>query len=157
MPPDPFLDISKLDFDNPVVDKNGIYNLLPHRHEFEMLDGIVYYNVEDKLLAGYRDVGEDEFWVRGHIPGKPIYPGILMIETAAHLVSYASMRIFGDLGFLGFSAVDQVKFRGTVGPGQRLVMVGRMDEAKKRRCKGSTQGFVDGKMVFEGIIVGMWL
>ena len=70
-------------------------------------------------MAGYRDVRDDEFWVRGHIPGRPIFPGVLMIETAAQLVGYYAMSKMPSQGFLGFGGVEDVKFRGTVVPGQR--------------------------------------
>ena len=60
-------------------------------------------------------------------------------------------------GFLGFSGVDGVKFRGQVVPGQRIVMVGKMLEIKPRRCIGTTQAYVDGKQVYEGLITGMWI
>ncbi len=80
-----------------------------------------------------------------------------MIETAAQLVSYYTMTAAPGKGFLGFAGVDGVKFRGAVRPGQRIIMVGRMVEVRTRRCVGDTQAFVDGAMVYEGRITGMWL
>jgi len=159
MPPKPFVDVSELDLSNVIADQESIYSLLPHRHEFMRLDGIVMFDRGNNLVAGYHDADANDFWVRGHIPGNPIFPGVLMIETAAQLVSYASLNLQKETrsGFMGFSAVDDVKFRGTVKPGDRLVMIGKMLENRPRRCKGATQGFVDGKMVFEGVITGMWL
>jgi 3-hydroxymyristoyl/3-hydroxydecanoyl-(acyl carrier protein) dehydratase len=62
----------------------------------------------------------------------------------------------GD-GFLGFAAVDDVKFRGSVQPGDTVLMIGKMVEVRKRRCIGQTQAFVNDKMVYEGLITGMWL
>jgi 3-hydroxyacyl-[acyl-carrier-protein] dehydratase len=121
------------------------------------LDGIYFIDREKYVMAGYRNVREDEFWVRGHIPGRPLLPGVLMIETAAQLVGYYAMTQMPDRGFLGFSGVDNVKFRGQVKPGQRVIVVGRMIEVERRRCIGDTQAFVDGKQVFEGKITGMWL
>jgi 3-hydroxymyristoyl/3-hydroxydecanoyl-(acyl carrier protein) dehydratase len=50
-----------------------------------------------------------------------------------------------------------VKFRGSVEPGQRIIMLGKMVEMRPRRCIGDTQAFVDGKMVYEGRITGMWV
>lgn len=158
MPPTPHLDVAKLDIKNVLVDREGIYKVLPHRYEFMRLDAIVHLDVENQVMAGYHDVKDDEFWVRGHIPGQPIFPGVLMIETAAQLVSYYTMTASKTDGFLGFAAVDDVKFRDSVKPGQRVIMVGKMVEIRlPRRCVGDTQGFVDGKMVFEGRITGMWL
>ena len=82
---------------------------------------------------------------------------VMMIETAAQLVSHYAMSASQREGFLGFAAVEDVKFRGTVGPGQRIIMLGKMIELRPRRCIGQTQGFVDGKIVYEGRITGMWI
>ncbi len=158
MPPQPYLDVAQLDLDNVIVDQKSIYKILPHRHEFIRLDAIVHLDEPGKLIAGYHDLTEDEFWVKGHIPGRPIFPGVMMIETAAHLVSYYVMANAKDReGFLGFGGVDGVKFRGSVTPGQRMIFVGKMLEIRPRRCRGSVQGFVDGQMVFESEVTGMWL
>ena len=157
MPPQPFMDLASLDFDNMVADRAGIYKVNPHRFEFAQLDGIVKLDHEAGVMAGYRDVKADEFWVRGHIPGRPIFPGVLMIETAAQLVSYYVVSNHPSKGFLGFGGVDGVKFRGSVEPGQRIIMLGKMVEMRPRRCIGDTQAFVDGKMVYEGRITGMWV
>ena len=156
MPASPIFDIDKLDMGHIVADHAQIYSVLPHRYEFERLTAILH--CDDELMVGYHDLGHDEFWVKGHIPGRPLFPGVMMIETAAQLVSYAALIQSKDRGgFLGFAAVDGVKFRGSVLPGQRLVMMAKMVEFRPRRCIADTQGFVDGKMVFEGRITGMWL
>ena len=54
----------------------------------EQLTAIVHVDPEKHLVAGYKDVGNDEFWVRGHMPGYPLMPGVLMCEAAAQLCSY---------------------------------------------------------------------
>lgn len=158
MPPKPLIDLSQIDPTRVLVDRQGIYRVNPHRFEFQQLDGICLLDRTEQTLAGFRDVRADEFWVRGHIPGRPIFPGVLMIETAAQLVGYYVMtepQRQGD--FLGFGGVDDVKFRGVVQPGSRIIMLGQMLDQKPRRCIGATQGFVNGRMVYEGIITGMWL
>jgi len=157
MPPKPLLDVSTLDFGQMVADRDQIYAVNPHRYEFQLLDGIVLYDLPAGLIVGYRDCRDDEFWVRGHIPGRPLFPGVLMIEAAAQLVSYYVMGHKDRDGFLGFGAVDDVKFRGTVEPGQRLIVAGKVLEERPRRCVGATQAFVNGNMVYEGTITGMWL
>lgn len=157
MPPKPLLDLSTVDLTRVSVDKEGIYKVNPHRFEFQQLTGIYFVDPQTTTIVGYRDVKEDEFWVRGHIPGRPIFPGVLMIEAAAQLVSYYAMTASGKKGFLGFAGVDGVKFRGSVHPGHRIVLVGKMQDVRARRCVGATQAFVDGEMVYEGLITGMWL
>jgi 3-hydroxyacyl-[acyl-carrier-protein] dehydratase len=159
MPPKPFFDIASIDPNKVIVDQDGIYKVNPHRFEFMQLNGIYHLDHDKGLIVGYRDVRDDEFWVRGHIPGRPIFPGVLMIETAAQLVSYYIMTHPGsEKGkFLGFGGVDGVKFRGSVAPGHRIIMIGSMVEMRQRRYVGATQGFVKGQMVYEGLITGMWV
>jgi 3-hydroxyacyl-[acyl-carrier-protein] dehydratase len=157
MPPEPLFDISKLDQSKVVVDHAAIYRVNPHRYEFELLDGIFHIDFDAMIIVGYRDVKADEFWVRCHIPGRPIFPGVLMIETAAQLVSYYVVSRNPDKGFMGFGGVDSVKFRGVVQPGHRIIMVGKLIELRSRRCIGVAQAYVDGKLVFEGNITGMWV
>ena len=157
MPPKQLFPLSSLDTSRVLATREEVYQVNPHRYEFQQLDGIYLLDVEKGCVAGYKDVGEDEFWVRGHIPGRPVFPGVLMIEAAAQLVSYCVMTRYPDKGFLGFGGVDSVKFRGVVVPGQRIVMLGEMLEMRPRRCKAATQGFVDGHLVYEGVITGMWL
>jgi len=157
MPREAIFDVARIDTSKLAVTREGIYKVNPHRHEFQQLDGIYFIDHEEKIMAGFRDVREDEFWVRGHIPGRPIFPGVLMIETAGQLVSYYAMSEMPEKGFLGFAGVDNVKFRGQVSPGHRIIVVGRMVEIKARRCIGQTQAFVNGRQVFEGLIIGMWM
>jgi len=157
MPPQALFDISKIDTNTLIADRNQIARVNPHRYEFHQLDGVCYIDEDFIQVVGIRDVKEDEFWVRGHIPGRPLFPGALMIETAAQLVSYCLMRECPDKGFLGFGGIDNVKFRDTVGPGDRIILLGEMVEKRPRRCVAATQGFVDGRMVYEGVITGMWV
>ena len=159
MPPKVIVDLAAVDTSRIVVDKEGIYQINPHRFEFQFLDGICYIDRELGELAGYRDIRDDEFWVSGPIPSRPLMPGVLIVEAAAQLVSYyfQSDERYAKSNFLGFGGVDGVKFRGVVEPGDRLVILGKMLEARAHRCVGATQGLVNGKMVYEGIITGMWL
>ena len=155
MPPPLILDPSQLDFSNLVADRAAIEGVNPHRHEFRLLDGVVLLDTERSIYAGYHDVREDAFWVRGHIPGRPLFPGVLMIEVAAQLASYLYNCVFPGKGFLGFAGVDGVKFRGTVEPPCRFVVIGRSTQMKPRRVICQSQGFVGEAMVFEGVITGM--
>lgn len=158
MPPEPLFDVSKIDQSKVAVTREQIYQVNPHRFEFQQLDGIFFIDDEVEMIAGYRDVRDDEFWVRGHIPGRPVLPGVLMMESAAQLIGYWVMTHVDHDGFLGFGGVDEVKFRGQVVPGDRLILLGSMLEKRgKRRFVGRTQGFVDGKMMYEGLITGMFI
>ena len=158
MPPEPLIDLSMVDTGNILADREAIGRINPHRFEFAQLDAVCLDDDETGMIVGYRDVRADEFWVRGHIPSRPLFPGVLMIETAAQLVSYYVVsRGKTGKGFLGFSGVEDVKFRGTVVPGDRIIMVGKVRAIRSRRCVGATQAFVDGQMKYQGTIVGMWI
>lgn len=155
MPPPLILDPSQVDLTRVLADREAIALVNPHRYEFALLDAVVLLDLERGLYAGYSDIRSDAYWVRGHIPGRPLFPGVLMIEAAAQLASYLYHHAFPGLGFLGFVGVDDVKFRGIVVPPSRLVLIGRSLQLRPRRMVCSTQGFVDSTMVFEGVITGM--
>lgn len=158
MPATPILDPALIDVGTTVADRAEIDRRNPQRFEFALLDAICYADDEARIYAGYHDVKADAWWVRGHIPGRPLFPGVLMIEVAAQMASFASGRLFnttGDEHFLGFIGVDEVKFRGAVVPPARLLVIGRVLKLAKRRTILETQGFVNGVMVFEGTVTGM--
>ena len=155
MPPPPILDPSGLDLSTLIAGPEQIEQVNPHRYEFRLLDGVVRLDPSASVFVGYHDVRPDAFWVRGHIPGRPLFPGVLMIEASAQLASYAHHSVFPTKEFLGFIGVDAVKFRGVVQPPARFVIVGRGKTMKPRRMVCEMQGFVDGTMVFEGEISGM--
>jgi len=122
-----------------------------------LLDAIVWEQYDPSVLAiGYKDIGDNEFWVPGHIPGRPIFPGVLMIEAAAQFASYLTLRFFEDQkSFIGFAGVDEVKFRGQVVPGDRFYLLIQALSLKTRRSICKAQGMVNGNLVFEGTITGM--
>ena len=156
MPPVPILDVSKIDQSKVLLTRDQIYQVNPHRHEFQVLDGIFLIDTQAGVIAGYKDAGKDDFWVRCHIPGRPLMPGVLMIEAAAQMVGYYVMSRPGFEGFLGFGGVDKVKFRGQVVPGDRLIIAALLKEMRgKRRNVAETQGFVNGQMVFEAVVTGI--
>lgn len=156
MPPAAFLDPASLDFSNIVADREEILRCNPQRHEFALLDAVILFDPVNARFAGYHDLRSDAWWTRGHIPGRPLFPGVLMIEAAAQLASVAWRRFTRNEGtFMGFAAVDQVKYRGPVEPPCRFVIIGSASRVTPRRTVASLQGFVDNRLVFEGSIVGI--
>ena len=155
MPPPVILDPATVDCSRVVYSREQIYERLPQRHEFAQLDAIVHLDRENDVAVGYRDVRPSEWWCRGHLPGMPVFPGVLMIESAAHMAAfYRSVLIPGD-GFMGFGAVDSARFRDAVQPPARVILVGRLVEIRHRRFVYDVQSFVGGVMVFEVRITGM--
>jgi 3-hydroxyacyl-[acyl-carrier-protein] dehydratase len=157
MPPQYLFDISPIDLNHIVFDQEEIRRHNPQRGHMEMLNAIVHAKPEEGQIIGYKDVGADEFWVEGHIPGRPLLPGVLMIEAGAQVASFYSRKFLKMEGFVGFGAVDNVKFRGQVVPGNRLYVVGKKTFYRHRRVGCDIQGLVDGAVVFEAQVTGVQL
>ena len=156
MPPVLHLDPSQLDLSRVLVDREAIRRVNPQRFEMEQLTAIVHLDSAQHIIAGYKDVRDDEFWVRGHMPEYPLMPGVLMCEAAAQLCSYYTFSqglCRGD--FIGFGGMEDVRFRGIVRPGDRLVLIGKAIRIHRRQTIFDVQGFVDSTRVFNANIIGV--
>ena len=156
MPPELNFDPARLDLTRVLADREAIRKVNPQRHEMEQLTAIVYLDPEQHIVAGYKDVGADEFWVRGHMPDYPLLPGVLMCEAAARLCSYyiTTQNVMqGD--FIGFGGLENVRFRGAVRPGDRLVLVAKATRVHRRQTVSNVQGFVGSTMVFHADVIGV--
>ncbi len=156
MPPAPLVDPTTIDTSRVLADREAIHEFNPQRFEMEQLTAIVLLDVKDKLIIGYKDVRDDEFWVRGHMPDYPLMPGVLMCEAAAQLSSfYCRAAGLVETGFVGFGGMEDVRFRGQVRPGDRLVLVGKGVRLHRRHSIFEVQGFVGSNMVFHGKMLGV--
>jgi 3-hydroxyacyl-[acyl-carrier-protein] dehydratase len=155
MPPVLLFDLTQIDLTaKPIFDKEAIGRVNPQRLEMQQLDGILWYDKEKFLILGYKDVTESEFWVLGHIPGRPLMPGVIMIESAAQLLSFFVRKIYEVDAFIGFAGIDSAKFRSIVKPGDRLYLLGHLRRVDRRKYTANIQGVVDGTMVFDTVISG---
>jgi 3-hydroxyacyl-[acyl-carrier-protein] dehydratase len=153
MAPSLMFDLSSIDLNHVIYPLEQIRKVLPQRHEMEMLTGIVHD--DGHTAVGFKDLTLDDFWVRGHIPGRPLLPGVLMIECGAQLCAYITMFKQPEMGFVGFAKCDDVRFRGTVVPPCRFYMIAQMVELNRRRAVAKCQGVHNGNLVFEATITGM--
>jgi 3-hydroxyacyl-[acyl-carrier-protein] dehydratase len=156
MPPVLLVDPTQLDLTRVVADQEGIRRINKQRFEMEQLTAVVLVDPSQHLLAGYKDVRSDEFWIRGHMPDYPLMPGVLMCEAAAQLCSYyiGSQKLLGG-DFVGFGGLEKVRFRGQVRPGDRLVLIGKATRLHRRQVTCHVQGFVGTTMVFHADVIGM--
>ncbi len=154
---DLILDFSEYDLDHVIADIEVIRRYNPQRFEMEQLTAVVFDDLERGICVGYKDTTENEFWARGHMPGMPLMPGIFMCEAAAQLCSFHAQR-HALLGaeMIGFGGMDNVRFRGMVVPGDRLVVVAKKTQMRfgaMINCR--FQCFVREQLVCEGGIRGI--
>ena len=148
-------DISELDLSGTLHGPEAIRKRNAQRFEMEMLDRIVHLDPDARRIVGARKIREDEFWARGHFPGRPVFPGVLMVESAGQLCSFYYCDQLGSEKVMGFAACDEVKFRGLVVPGDEVILIAEVLSLRPRIAKFDTQALVNGELVFEGKIVGM--
>lgn len=151
------VDLDRIDFDQPIAEIDEIRDFNMQRHEMEQLSAVVYENLEERTCAGYLDVTDHEFWVRGHMPGLPLMPGVIMLEAVAQLCSYfVQKHQLLDSAILGFGGVDNVRFRDVVLPGQRLILLAKLTRIRSNRMMTCDfQGIVDRKIVVDGSLKGI--
>lgn len=158
MPPPLLVDLSKVDLDCVALSREQIYEkYLPHRFEFSLLDGVCAFDHDAGTVVAFIDIRADAWWIRGHVPGRPLLPGVLMLEAAAQASAVAATVLRDHKGFLGFGGVDNCKFRDTVTPPSRLYLLCALSDYRPRRIISKNQGVVDGRLVFEADITGLTL
>jgi 3-hydroxyacyl-[acyl-carrier-protein] dehydratase len=152
------LDLSKIDFSKVIATPADIRQVMPHRHEMELISGMVYEDTTQHIVVGYKDVREDEFWVRGHFPGNAVMPGVLMCECAAQLTGYYSLRNKINEGVLmGLGGIENTRFRRLVKPGERLLLVGKGSRVRPRMTVFNVQGYVGTELAFHTDVIGVVL
>jgi 3-hydroxyacyl-[acyl-carrier-protein] dehydratase len=150
------LDPSEYDLDHVIADVETIRKYNRQRYEMEQLTAICYEDVQRHICVGYKDLGPDEFWIRGHMPGMPIMPGVVMCEAAAQMASYFTQRHkLMDTAMVGFGGLKDVRFRGIVHPGERFVIVAQLLRVRSSMLTCQFQCFVRENMVCDGIIKGI--
>lgn len=152
---EPLIDLSTIDLTATAVSEEEIGTLNAQCGHMRQLDRVVWLNDDRSIAVGVKQVHDDEFWVEGHIPGRPLLPGVLMIEAAAQLSSILFRKKGGDTHFLGFTRCDECSFRGQVVPGDTLVLVSVERKFQRRRFVCDSQGFVNGELVVDLKITGM--
>lgn len=151
------LHLREYDFDRPIFGVEQIREVLPHRHEFEMLTGIVYLDGPSHTVVGFKDMGQNEFWARGHMPGFPLFPGVLMVEAGAQLCGfyYGQQKIGAPGILLGLACIEEARFIRQVRPGERLVIVGNAVKMHRRLARFSAVGYVGAEKAFEVVVAGV--
>lgn len=125
-----------------------IRELLPHRKPFLFVDRIEKADKDE--IIGYKRFSDDEFFFKGHFPGYPIVPGVILIESLAQCggAGVNEMGILGD-SLIVLAAVEKAKFRKQVKPGDEIKMVIKNKRISKVMLRQSGTAYVNGETAAE--------
>jgi len=140
-----------------MVDIREILSILPHAYPFLLVDRIVELE-PGKRIVGIKNVTYNEPFFPGHFPGRPIMPGVLIIEAMAQtagVLAFKSLPPEDQKRPVYFLGIDNVRFRKPVIPGDQLRL--ELEIAKHRQAIWGFKGraLVDGKLVTEAELLAM--
>ena len=131
----------------PLLDIREIQRLLPHRYPFLLVDRIIAIE-EDQRIVGIKNVTINEPFFQGHWPGQPVMPGVLQIEALAQIAGVLLLRRIEYSGKLTLLvAMENVKLRKRVIPGDQLRLEAEVERATGTRARIAAKAMVDGKVV----------
>ena len=138
------------------IDLLGIMDLLPHRYPILLVDRVLDYE-KGQWIRGIKNVSIGEQIFQGHFPKRPVFPGVLIVEAMAQTGGCLVMQDFEDRSkkVIYFMAIDGVKFRKPVVPGDQLVMEVKVVSHRGKICKMRGEAFVDGQKVAEAEFMSM--
>jgi 3-hydroxyacyl-[acyl-carrier-protein] dehydratase len=137
-----------------MLDVVEIQKYLPHRYPFLLVDTILEIERE-KRIVGIKNVTINEWYFQGHFPGKPIMPGVLIIEALAQLGGFLLLQEIPDRDkkLLYFVAVDGARFRRPVVPGDQLRLEAKVLSWRGDFCKLEGKATVNGQLAAEGTVM----
>lgn len=135
----------------PLLTVEEIQKLLPHRYPFALVDRIIEYEA-GKQAVGIKNVTINEPHFQGHFPGRPLMPGVLIVEAMAQVGGVVLTQLPDlDGNLFLFAGIDKVRFRRPVVPGDQLVMTVELLSVKRRRfAKMQAKALVNDQRACEG-------
>ena len=132
------------------LDRAAIEAILPHREPFLLIDEVLELEPGERVVALKR-VREDEWYLRGHFPGRPVMPGVLIVEAMAQTGAVAVLSEEENRGRIAlFAGIDDTRFKRIVEPGDELQLECTLEQVRGPIGQGRARATVDGQLAARG-------
>jgi len=134
------------------LDRAAIEAILPHREPFLLIDEVLELEPGERVVALKR-VREDEWYLRGHFPGRPVMPGVLIVEAMAQTGAVAVLSEEENRGRIAlFAGIDDTRFKRIVEPGDELQLECTLEQVRGPIGQGRARATVDGQLAARGTL-----
>ena len=134
------------------LDRAAIEAILPHREPFLLIDEVLELEPGERVVA-LKHVREDEWYLRGHFPGRPVMPGVLIVEAMAQTGAVAVLSEEENRGRIAlFAGIDDTRFKRIVEPGDELLLECTLEQVRGPIGKGKARATVDGQLAARGTL-----
>ena len=134
------------------LDRAAIEAILPHREPFLLIDEVLELEPGERVVARKR-VRDDEWYLRGHFPGRPVMPGVLIVEAMAQTGAVAVLSEQENRGRIAlFAGIDDTRFKRIVEPGDELELECTLEQVRGPVGKGKARATVDGQLAARGTL-----